>query len=397
MPEDAPNRHQDVCAIAGIGSTEFSKASGRSELTLATEAVLAAVADAGLERSDVDGLVNCDLDRVSPADLADSLGLSELQYWSSVGPGGSAPPAMVAQAVAAVMSGQATTVVVYRALNGRSYFRLGTDIPGVTGVRVGGYPRYDEYFLPYGLTSPGQFYALLARRHSHEYGTTPEHLGRIALAARAHANANPSAQMYGHPLTMEGYLAGRMISDPLRLNDFCLETDGACALVVTATDRARDLRQRPAVIRAVAQAMRSGGGMMFPALLRPEVFPLAGEQAARTLFARAGLGPADIDVAQLYDCFTITVLLQLEDYGFCERGGAGAFVESGALELGGQLPINTAGGHLSEGYIHGLNLIVEAVRQIRGTSTAQVDGARTCLVTAAPPVSTSALILVADS
>lgn len=391
--------HRGRCAIAGIGSTEYSASSGRSELTLATEAVLAAVEDAGLDVDEVDGLVQCDLDRVTYTDLSESLGLANVTYWSTVGPGGAAPPGMVGQAVGAVLSGQATTVVVYRSLNGRSFSRFGAGVPGMDSPRVGGNPRWDEYFLPYGLTTPGQFYALIARRHMSEYGTTSEHLGRVAVACRERANANPAAQMHDRKLSLDDYFAGRMISDPLRLFDFCLETDGACALVVTTTDRARGLRQAPAVIRAVAQStMRGGqGGLMFPALARPDILPLAARKAADTLYRRAGLGPTDIDVAQLYDCFTITVLLQLEDYGFCERGGAGDFIEGGGIEMAGRLPINTAGGHLSEGYIHGLNLILEGVRQVRGTSTSQVPDAETCLVTAAPPISTSALILAKDA
>jgi acetyl-CoA acetyltransferase len=190
-----------------------------------------------------------------------------------------------------------------------------------------------------------------------------------------------------------------MISRPLRLFDFCLETDGACAVVVTSTARARDLRQKPAVIRAVAQASipNPQPGIQFPTVMRDVITELPARAVAETLYRRAGLGPDDIDVAQIYDCFTITVLMQLEDWGFCKKGEGGPFVASGEIELGGTVPINTGGGHLSEGYIHGMNHIVEGVRQIRGESTSQVPGAEVCLVTSTPLPPGSALILTGAS
>jgi acetyl-CoA acetyltransferase len=181
----------------------------------------------------------------------------------------------------------------------------------------------------------------------------------------------------------------------LRLFDFCLETDGACAVVVTSTERARDLAQPPVLIRAVAQGSvpNPQPGIQFPVLMRECITELPAKTVADTLYRRAGLGPTDVDVAQIYDCFSITVLLQLEDWGFAAKGDGGPFVASGAIELGGSLPINTGGGHLSEGYIHGMNHILEGVRQIRGTSTSQVDGADVCLVTSTPLPPGSALML----
>lgn len=390
--------HRDRCAIAGIGATEFSKDSGVSELTLATRASLAALDDAGLSVDDVDGIVRCDHDLVSYTDLAESLGVPHLTYTSSVGPGGIAPAGMIAQAVGAILSGQATTVVVFRSLNGRSGRRFGAGVPGTAQSRVGGQQSWDEFFLPYGLVTPGQFFALIAQRHMTEYGTTHEQLGSIAIACRERANANPAAQMHGRPMDMDDYLGSRMIADPMRLFDFCLETDGANAVVVTTAERARDLRQPPALIRAVAQGTTRGGqgGSMFPVLVRDSATHMAARRMAGTLYERAGLGPDDIDVAQLYDCFTITVLLQFEDYGFCDIGEGGPFAASGAIDLGGSLPINTSGGHMSEGYIHGMNHIVEGVRQIRGTSTSQVPDAEVCLVTSAPPIASSAMILTKE-
>jgi acetyl-CoA acetyltransferase len=389
--------HRDRCAIVGIGSTDFSKDSGRSDLTLATQAALAALDDAGLVPADIDGIVRCDMDLVHHNDLAESLGIPDLTYWGDVGPGGVAPCAQVGQAIGAILSGQATTVLVFRSLNGRSGVRYGTSGADAQLARAGGGGTFDEFFMPFGLTTPGQAFALMAQRHMLEYGTTEKELGHIPVTCRARANANPAAQMHGRPMTLDDYLGARMISKPLRLFDFSLESDGACAVIVTTTERSRDLRRPPVLIRAVAQGSVPGPqpGMTFPTLTRDTITALPAATVARTLYARAGLGPSDIDVAQFYDCFSITVLMQLEDFGFCEKGEGGPFVASGAIDLGGSVPINTGGGHLSEGYIHGMNHVVEGVRQIRGDSTSQVPGAEVCLVTSTPVPPGSALMLTA--
>lgn len=395
MPPTADEalHHRDRCAIAGIGSTDFSSNSGRSDLSLATEACLAAIADAGLRPEDVDGIVRCDSDLVWPNDLVHALGIRRLDYFGQAGPGGVAPCAMVGQAVAAILSGMASIVLVFRSLNGRSGRRYGRS--SITGAQVGGNNSYNEFFAPYGLMTPGQIFAMMAQRHMLEFGTSEKDLGAIALTCRARANANPRAQMHDRQLSMDDYMRARMISRPLRLFDFCLETDGACAVVVTTAERAMDLPQPPALIRAVAQGSLADPqpGIQFPVLMRESITTLPARPTAETLYRRAGLGPSDIDVAQLYDCFTITVLMQLEDYGFCGKGEGGAFASSGEIDLGGAIPINTGGGHLSEGYIHGMNHVVEGVRQIRGTSTSQVSGAEVCLVTSTPLPPGSALIL----
>jgi acetyl-CoA acetyltransferase len=385
--------HRDRCAITGIGATEFSPDSGRSDLALATEAALAAVADAGLSPGEIDGIVRCDMDLVRGNDLVHTLGIPELTYLGEAGPGGAAPSAMVGQAMAAVLSGLATNVLVFRSLNGRSGRRFG--LGATPSDRAGGKGTYDELFAPYGLVTPGQIFALIAQRHMSEFGTQPEDLGAIALNCRSRANANPSAQMHDRVLTLDGYMSARTISSPLRLFDFCLETDGACAVIVTSAERAADGRQPPALIRAVAQGSlaRPQPGIQFPVLMRDSITTLPAAPTARTLYRRAGVGPEDIDVAQLYDCFTITVLMQLEDFGFCKKGEGGSFARSGEIGMGGQVPINTGGGHLSEGYIHGMNHVLEGVRQIRGTSTSQVPGAEVCLVTSTPLPPGSALIL----
>ena len=385
----------DAAAIVGIGATEFSRASGRSTLTLAAQAALAAVEDAGLDPSEVDGIVRCDMDTVPAVALGDAIGVDTLTYWGEVGPGGSAPAAMVTQAVAAVNAGLANTVVVFRSINGRSGERYGAGY--AHQPLAGGASSFEDYFLPFGMQTPGQYFAMVAQRHMADYGSTSETLARIALACRRHANANPAAQMHDRTMTLEDYEASRVLSSPLRLFDFCLETDGACAVVVTTAERARDLRQIPVLIRSAAQA---GGhaaqpGQMFPALMRESITSWSSKQVAEVLFRRGDITPADVDVAQIYDCFTITALVQIEDYGFCGEGEAKDFIQEGTLEVGGALPLNTSGGHLSEGYIHGMNHVVEGVRQIRGTSTSQVEDAEISLVTSAPTTGGSALLLVA--
>ena len=385
--------HRDQCAIVGIGATDFSRESGRSVLSLACQAALAAITDAGLKVEDIDGLVRSDYDAVSHNDLANALGLTDLTYWGATGQGGGAPCGMVGQAIGAVMSGQARHILVYRALNGRSGVRFGQRKP--TGDRVGGAGGMEEFFMPHGLTSPGQAWALTAQRHMHEFGTTRDQMGHIAVTCRKRANANPAAQMHDRVLTLEDYHAARMLSSPLGFNDYCLESDGACAVIVTSAERARDGKQQPVLIRAVAQAASADpqAGLYMPTLMRKTLTTQPSADVARVLYGRAGLGPSDIDVAQIYDCFTITVLVQLEDYGFCAKGEGGPFAASGALDMDGALPINTAGGNLSEAYIHGMNHVVEGVKQIRGQSTSQVAGAQTCLVTSGIPVASSAMIL----
>lgn len=383
--------HRDKCAIVGIGQTEFSSNSGRSVLTLATEAVKAALDDAGLKISDVDGIVRCDLDKLPHYTLAAALGTKNLSYMGDAGPGGAAPCLMMAQAVGAILSGQAKTVVIYRALNGRSGMRFGA------GNRRGGGgdETYDEFYVPYGMLAAGHVFALMANRYALEYGLTPEQLGSIAVTQRAHANASPRAQMHGRTLSMEDYLAARMISTPLRLFDFCLETDGACAFVVTAADVAKDLRKPPVLIRGIAAAAPPDikPGMMFSTSAREDMTDVPAKWAAQKLWNRAGVGPEDIRCAQVYDCFSIAVLLQLEAFGFCKKGEGGAFVADGSIGRNGRIPVNTGGGHLAEGYIHGVNHILEAVRQVRGEAAMQIPNVDVSLVTSGPiPMGSGAVL-----
>jgi acetyl-CoA acetyltransferase len=376
---------RDRAAIAGIGYTEFSKNSGVSTLELGLRAVTAALEDAGLPVSEVDGLATHRVgDSAMPATLAASLGIDDLKFFVDLFGGGSASHSIVGQAALAVASGVANTIVCYRALNARSEFRMGGS----------GRPAPDQaefqYQVPYGYLAPPQQFAMAARAHMLQYGTTHEQLGQIAVQQRANAVDNERALMR-KPITLDDYLASRWVVEPFRLFDCCLETDGAVALVVTTPERARDLRRPPVWISAAAW----GTGQTLYA--DPIATQTAAARMAPRLFEMAGVGPADIDVAELYDCFTYSVVVQLEDYGFCAKGDGGPFAASGALASGGALPVNTHGGFLSEGYVHGLNHVCEAVSQLRGEAgSRQVEGAEVALSTSQPGYisgNTSALIL----
>lgn len=385
---------KDRAAIVGIGQTEFSARSGRSELQLALEAILAAVEDCGVEMSEIDGVIRYGASQhgVSDAWVAHNLGLPNVRYAAVVDFGGGPACALVGHAAMAVASGQANYVLAYRTLNGRSQRRPGTS--DTYQLLRGQDPNYDNFLVPHGFTAPSQLYALMAQRHMHQYGTTVEQLGRVATTTREYANRNPRAQMHARRLTMDDYLNEPIISTPLRKFDLCLQTDGAVAIIITTAERAADLRSKPVYVKAATQAsLPENQGPLHSFVGRADLLEYCGENAAREVYRQAGLGPSDIDVAQLYDCFTPTLLVQLEAYGFCKKGESGPYVEAGHLGPDGSLPTNTAGGHLSEAYMHGVNHILEGVRQLRGQSTSQVESAETCLVTAGLPIPTSALIL----
>ncbi|RPK61854.1 lipid-transfer protein [Streptomyces sp. ADI96-02] len=374
-------------AIVGIGATEFSKDSGRSELTLAVEAVRAALDDAGLTPADVDGLVTFTMDTSPEITVAQAAGIGELSFFSRVHYGGGAACATVQQAALAVASGIADVVVCYRAFNERSGRRFGSGVqrrePTPEGAALG-------WNLPFGLLTPASWVAMAARRYLHAYGLEPEVFGHVAVVDRLHAARNPAAHFYGKPITLADHAASRPIVEPLRLLDCCQETDGGQALVVTSAERARDLRRPPAVVVAAAQGAGRAQEQM-TSFYRDGLTGLPETSVvARQLWRSSGLGPADIDVAILYDHFTPFVLMQLEEFGFCGPGEGGAFVAAR------ELPLNTHGGQLGEAYLHGMNGIAEAVRQIRGTSVNQARGAARTLVTAGTGVPTSGLILGAD-
>ncbi|GGK71404.1 lipid-transfer protein [Sphaerisporangium melleum] len=382
-------------AIAGIGATEFSKESGRTELQLAAEAVLAALDDAGLTPSDVDGLVTFTQDANQEIAVARETGIGDLSFFSRVEYGGGAACGTILQAALAVATGIASTVVCYRAFNERSGRRFGQPNAG-----LGGEPSSlgveMSWHVPFGLLTPAAWVAMFARRYMHAYGATSEDYGRVAVAMRRHAATNPAAWFYQRPITLEEHQASRWIVEPLHLLDCCQESDGAVALVVTSTERARDLRRSPAVVTAAAQG--SGAGqMMMTSFYRDDMtgLPEMGV-VARGLWEMSGMSPKDLQTAILYDHFTPFVLSQLEELGFCARGEAKDFIAGGGIEIDGHLPVNPHGGQLGEAYIHGMNGIAEAVRQVRGTSVNQVPAVRNVLVTAGTGVPTSGLILSRD-
>jgi acetyl-CoA acetyltransferase len=369
-----------------------------SGLELAVEAIHATLEDAGLAPEDVDGLVSYTVDGNSESEIARNLGIPALTFFSRVGFGGGAACAVIQQAAMAVATGVARAVVVYRALNERSGNRFGAGVhdkrqsasPGPSG---GGEAAVFSWYLPFGLVTPAGWVAMCATRYMHEFGATSEDFGRVTVAARRHAATNPAAWFHGRPITLADHQASRWIVEPLHLLDCCQESDGAVAIVVVSAERARDLRQPPALITAAAQGSAPGQHMM-TSYYRDSIvgLPEAGI-VARQLWEMSSLRPRDIRTAILYDHFTPFVLVQLEEFGFCARGEAKDFVKDGNIEIGGGLPLNPHGGQLGEAYIHGMNGVAEAVRQIRGTAANQIPDVAHVLVTAGTGVPTSGLIL----
>lgn len=376
---------RDRAAVVGIGHTEFSKNIGRPERTISLEAIRAALDDAGLSPAEVDGTVKFSLENTMEVEVMRNLGIRNLRHFEDVAYGGGAGCGAVGHAAMAIATGQAEVVVVWRARNRGSGGRPWAS----KGNRVGG---DFQWHLPWGLSRPVDQIAMLARRHMIEYGSTEEHLCAVAMASREHARANPHAMMR-KPMTRDDYFASRWISEPLRLFDCCLESDGALALVLTTPERARDCRQPPVLVRGFSQGIGPDHSVMTN-YFTPDPLDSPGHHAAKDLWRNAGLGPDEIDCVQLYDAFSPLVLISLEAYGFCKPGEGGPLAASGALRAaGGALPCNTSGGSLSEVYVHGMNLIVEAVRQIRGTSPNQVAGCETAMVSSGNGVPTSALVL----
>ncbi|MGZ4552230.1 MAG: lipid-transfer protein [Mycobacteriaceae bacterium] len=379
-------------AIVGIGATDFSKSSGRSELRLAAEAITAALDDAGLTPGDVDGLTSFTMDTNTEIAVARAVGIPSLTFFSRIHYGGGAACATVQQAAMAVATGVADVVVAYRAFNERSGMRFG-QVRGDLVAQENSSGTDNAFSYPHGLGTPASFVAMIAQRYMHMSGATSEDFGRIAVADRKHAANNPNAFFYGKPITLQEHQDSRWIAEPLHLLDCCQESDGGVALVITSPERAKDLRQTPAIITAAAQGSGTDQYIMtsyYRDVLTglPEM-GLVGQQ----LWEQSGITPQDVKMAVLYDHFTPYALMQLEELGFCGRGEAKDFIADGAIELGGRLPLNTHGGQLGEAYVHGMNGIAEGVRQIRGTSVNQVPGDAPVLVTAGTGVPTSALVL----
>jgi acetyl-CoA acetyltransferase len=379
---------RDKYAIAGIGWTDYSKSSGRTVRSLASEACHNAIGDGGLDVKGIDGFVSFNFNDSVPAiSVATEIGVSAARYANDFLSGGNAANMIILTAAAAIEAGLAENVLCYRAMNGRSGFRLGG------GRDLSAY-GITQFTAPFGWITYPQAMAMWCRRHMIEYGTNAEQLGEIAVTFRQNAMLNPRA-MQRDPMSMDDYMSSRMIVDPFRMYDICLETDGACAILVTRAERARDLAQKPIYISGGAY----GGGPdqgedLFDAIRWPDHSHNYAKYIADDLWRSAGMGPADIDVAEIYDCFTYSVIMQLEGLGFCKDGEGGEFVRGGRIARTGDLPMNTHGGLLSEGYIHGLNHVVEAVQQLRGQAgPRQIAGAETCLTTAGAMTCGSAMVL----
>lgn len=377
-------------AITGVGYTEFTSASGRSVLDLATAACRAACEDAGVDPRDVDGIASYMLghDSVPAVALATTLGVRGLRFVLDLDLGGQAPCALAAAAAAAIDSGRADHVLVFRAMNGRSGDRVGT---------MAFHGRGSQYRYPIGYDAYMMYCAMWASRFLHETGQTERDLAAVVVAQREHATRNPRA-VRRSPVSVDELLAAPYVVEPFRAADCTVEVDGACAVLVTSLARARDLRQPPAVI--ASGGYRAGprpGVDIGDHLLWNDYTRNFASHARDELFAVAGLGPSDVEFAEIYDCFSSTALMTLEAVGLCERGASGAFVAAGETGAGGRLPVNTHGGLLCEGYLHGMNTLAEAVLQIQGRGGAgQVARHDVGLVTSGALMDGSTLILRAD-
>jgi acetyl-CoA acetyltransferase len=360
-------------SIAGVAETTYSRGSERSALRLQLEASLAAIADAGLTPKDVDGIIPIGITGAPAEEYIASFGLPDLRFSAIVPHGGASPVGALQCAAAAVAAGIATTVLVPSGRNVSSGAKAGQRIHTMPQFRY-----VTEFERAIGNIAPVQLYAPMARRHMELYGTRSEQFAEIAVTVREHALLNDNAIMT-KPITVEDHQASRMISDPFRLLDCSLESDGGAAFVVTSAERARDLAKPPVDLLGIAMGHPDSPSSITQ---RPDLTHVGIAKAAPIAWGMAGVGHDDIDVAEIYDCFTWVLLCQLEDMGFCAKGEGGAFVEGGRLRLGGPLPTNTHGGLLSQAHMLGMNHVVELVRQLRGQAgRAQVEDAEVGLVT----------------
>jgi acetyl-CoA acetyltransferase len=337
---------------------------------------------------EVDGFASYSMDRNDPPRIATALGSPDLSFsnmfWGGGGGGGSGA---VANAAAALVAGYSKYVVVYRGLAQGQFGRFGQ---GSQAKTVSGGPAFTQ---PYGLMSPAQTFAMRVRRFMHDYGISHEPQKAIAMASYYHAQSNPRAVMHGRPLSEEDYENSRWIVEPFRLFDCCMENDGAAAVILTTSERARDLKQKPAYVMAASQG--SDYRQAATAHNAPDYGTSNFKTVARRLYEQAGIGPKDVDVCQSYENFTGGVMMSLVEHGFCAPEEVEEFMTFDNFKVdGGRLPLNTSGGNLAECYMHGLELITEAVRQLRGTSTAQVKDAEISMVCSGPMVQpVSSLIL----
>jgi acetyl-CoA acetyltransferase len=353
-----PRYLRDKYAIVGVGETTYTRGSGKTTRALGTWAVRNAMQDAGLKPADIDGMLSYQSgDSTFAPFIAGDLGI-RLNFYMDCFGGGSSTEALIGIAIGVIEAGLCKCIAIFRAMNGYSQVRIGG-----TGARAAVPVSGDMlHSRAYGWQSAGQMFAPTFMRHMHDYDTTPEQVAMVKVVHSEHASNNPKA-LYKQRVTVDEVLASRFICKPLHLLDCCVETDNATAIIVTSAERARDLRHTPALIRGVA------GRVNKPRLdMHYQAGPIstvAGHYAKDILWPNAGVGPDDIDATGAYDAFTFTTMLQLEDYGFCKKGEGGAYVSSGITRLGGRRPNNTSGGHLCEGYTHGMNMVIENVRQLR--------------------------------
>lgn len=362
---------REAGAITGVGETSYMRGTDRTSISLQLEASLNAIKDAGLTPSDIDGLIPYGHGAVAE-DFITNFGIKDLRFSATTPMGGASAVASIQCALAVIEAGICRHVLLSLGRTGFSGGRIGTRVQQMPQFRVVG-----EFEMPSGAIAPPQLYAVMARRHFEMYGTKSRQLAEIAVTTRQHAMQNPNATMR-KPITIEDHQASRMISDPLRLLDCSLESDGGCAIVISAADVAKDMRRPPVWVMGVAEGHPDSPSVITQ---RPDLTTLGLAKAAPKAFAMAGVTHSDIDVAEIYDCFTYIVMCQLEDLGFCKKGEGGPFVEGGALGINGRLPVNTHGGLLSQAHMAGMNHIAELARQLRGEAVVQVKDAEIGLVT----------------
>jgi acetyl-CoA acetyltransferase len=364
---------RDKVAVTGIGETLYQRGATRLSTELQLEAALMAIADAGLSPRQIDGVIPIGITGAPAEEIATNLGIGELRYSALTPMGGASSIAAIQTAAAAIAAGLCNHVLIAAGRN--------VSAGAKAGVRIHQMPQFHlitEFELPLGAIAPAQLYAPMARRHMELYGTTSAQLGEIAVTIREHALLNDNAIMK-KPITLADHQASRVIADPFRLLDCSLESDGGAAFVISAAGPARDLRQPRVLVSGIAEGHPDSPSAITQ---RPDMTKLGIAKAAPRAFAMAGVTPGDIEVAEIYDCFTWVVLCQLEDMGFCAKGEGGAFVQGGRLRLGGELPVNTHGGLLSQAHMLGLNHVVELVRQLRHQAgRRQVEGVRLGLAT----------------
>jgi len=353
-----PKFLRDKYAIIGVGETAYTRGMGRTTRWMATQAVRRAMDDAGIKAGAIDGMLSYQVNDSTPSPVVSAdLGI-RLNFFMDVMGGGSSTEALIGIAIGVIEAGMCNTVVVFRSMNGFTGVRMGATgraAPALSGGAL---------FGPvYGQMSPAQMFSHTFMRHMYEYGTTPEQVAHVKVFHSRHASNNPKAY-YKTPLTVEDVVNSRIIVKPLHLLDCCVETDNATAIIITRSERAYDYRHTPArILSVVGRVTKPRGDMHYQ---HGPISRVAGHYAKEMLFPNAGVGPEEIDITGSYDAFTFTTMLQLEAYGFCKEGEGGTYVSDGTIGLGGRRPNNTSGGHLCEGYTHGMNMVIENVRQLRG-------------------------------